>query len=210
VRFAAIVLIAAAAVAATAGGSARGSRACHASYQSVKRVNLDGDAAKETVSAFELTSCDHTQQSAGIRIADHCGSHWNEFLVSGPLRHLGPVVVESAAQVVEADGTTRRREVFFAVHGSDDAGPRGIAKVVRLDRLANGCAGPRILFAYATRGVQDGVVGWTVRLREASTAFRGKEVIVTETLAGEGPRTKAFSGYRYDRARRRYVLYVQS
>jgi hypothetical protein len=210
VRSAAIVLIASAAVAATVGGTARGSAQCHASSQNVRRVNLDGDAENETITAFEATSCDHSRQSAGIRIGDRCRGHWNEFLVSGPLRTLGPVVVDRAARVVEADGTTRRREVFFALHGSDGAGPRGVGKVVRLDRLSGGCSGPRILFSYATRGIPDGIVDWNVQLREASAAFRGKEVFVTETLSGGGPRAGSFSGYRYDRALRRYVLYVQS
>lgn len=216
-RSAAIVLIATAAVAATAGGTARGSAACHPSFQHVRRVNLDADAEKEIVTAFESTSCDHRQQSAGIRISDHCGSHWNAFLVSGRMRTLGPVSVDKAFRVLNADGTTARRELFFALHGTDDAGPRGVAKVIRLDRFASGCAWPHILFGYTTasysRDATRTLVSWTADPRDVDASWPGLEVVLAETtrsqLGGSCCVTlsRRVRQYRYDRRAGRYVVF---
>ena len=185
--------------------------ASHPSRTITRVLNLDGDAAKEKVVAVALTNSDHAQQTAYVRLQDRCRGSSRTLDLSGTQRTL------DAFTIVNADGVTKRPEIFFSLGATDTNGPGGIAKVVRLDDRKGACASPRALFAY--RPVQtvppppQRVVAWNVRLADVSPEFVGKEVTLRETLQAPPSEVCCLDistrvrRYRYDRGRGRYVVF---
>jgi hypothetical protein len=166
--------------------------ACHPDRLLDKKVNLDGDAAKEEVIALDHHNCAHTEWEAYVHIRDRCRGVWHTY----DLDSEGDVL--TAFRIANADGRTKRPEVFFV---TQRLGPvaRGIAEVVRLDG-ASGCSRPHALFRYSPGpGIQE----FSVELKDAAPQFRGLEVVVTESREV----ARQVTTYRYDRALDRYVVY---
>lgn len=185
--------------------------ASHPSRMTTRLLNLDGDAAKEKVVAASLTSSDHTQQTAYVHLRDRCRGPWRTFDLSGTQRTL------DAFAIVNADGITKRPEIFFSLGATDAGVPGGIAEVVRLDDRRGACASPRTLFAYRPAQTvpppPERLVGWDVRLADVSPEFAGKEVTLRETFRSPPSEVCCVNistrvrQYRYDRGHRRYVVY---
>ena len=188
-----LLLAAGLAALAVSGHAPQAALACHPDRMSQLSVNLDRDAAKEEVVAADLHDCAHTHFEAYVQIRDRCHGSWRTF----DLESEGEILQQF--RVVNADGWTRRPEVFFV---TVRRGPvaSGIAEVVRLDGRPPACARPRALFRYVPApGVQD----FDVQLKDLTRKFRGLEVVLTEGREVAQTTTT----YRYDRARNRYVAY---
>jgi hypothetical protein len=185
--------------------------ATHPSRTITRLVNLDADAVKEKVVAVALTSADHTQQTAYVHLQDRCRGSWRTFDLSGTQRTLG------AFAIVNADGVTKRPEIFFSLGAADTSSPGGIAEVVRLDDRRGACASPRTLFVYRPGQTVPPppklLVSWDVRLADVSPEFAGKEVTLSETFKAPPSEVCCLDistrvrQYRYDRGRRQYVVY---
>jgi hypothetical protein len=198
------------------GEPARSAPGCHPNRSRYVAVNLDRDPARENVSSAEETNCAHTHQSASVTIQDRCRGRWNTFSISGAFLNFADTpLIDNSFRIVEADGATRRPEVFLDVAGFTPNGRKlGLAKVVRLDRRArDGCSAPKTLFAYSTSGYSGGpgrtLVRWDAQLVDADGAWPGLEVVLTETTAPEGgnPLSRRVRQYRYDRGAGRYLVY---
>jgi hypothetical protein len=170
---------------------------CHPGRMTTVRANLDGDAAKEIVVAADNQNCAHTSHYSFVTVRDRCAGKWRSLqLVSEPtsLRGFG---------VVDADGWTRRREVFFATGKT--------AKVVRLVERRGRCPSLVALYTYKPSPIPDGYdwSGFSAELGDLTSEFRGLELRVTEFYAaGEpGPGVQRVTLFRYDSGRQRYVQY---
>jgi hypothetical protein len=186
-----------AALFAALGASARvpdAALACHPDRAFDARVNLDGDRAKEEVIAVDHHNCAHTEFRAYVHVRDRCRGTWRTY----DLRSEGDVL--RAFRIANADGYTKRPEVFFV---TARIGPvaHGIAEVIRLDDRASGCARVRALFRYSP--VDPALQSFDVQLENAAPHFPGLEVVVTEAREV----AQRVTTYRYDRARDRYVVY---
>jgi hypothetical protein len=168
--------------------------ACHPDRLYDSRVNLDGDSAKERVTALDHHNCAHTEWAAYVHVADRCRGSWRTYGLQSDSDVL------QQFRIANADGRTRRPEVFFA---TSRIGPvaHGIAEVVRLDDRASGCSRVRVLFRYVPS--DPGVQSFNVELKDAAPQFRGLEVILTESREVAVRTTR----FRYDRVRDRYVVY---
>lgn len=185
--------------------------ASHPSRMITRLVNLDGDAPKEKVVAVALTSSDHTQQTAYVHLQDRCRGSWHAVDLSGTQRTL------DAFAIGNADGVTKRPEIFFSLGATDANGPGGIAEVVRLDDRRGACASPRTLFAYRPAQTvptpPKRLVAWDVRLADVSPEFAGKELTLRETFKAPPSEVCCIDiatrvrQYRYDRGRRQYVVF---
>jgi hypothetical protein len=171
---------------------------CHPGRMTTVRANLDGDAAKEIVVAAENQNCAHTSYFSFVSVRNRCAGEWRTLqLVSEttPLR---------AFRVVDADGLTKRREVFFATGKT--------AKVVRLVERRGRCPSPVALYTYTPSPVPVGYEwsGFSAELGELTSDFRGLELRVTEFYGGGTPGQvrRRETLFRYDRARKRYVEYA--
>jgi hypothetical protein len=179
---------------AAAGHAPPAAFACHPDRLFDTRVNLDGDAAKERVIALDSHDCAHTEFEAYVHVRDRCHGSWRTY----DLQSEGDVLQQF--RIANADGRTRRPEVFFV---TQRLGPvaRGIAEVVRLDDRASGCAHVRALFRYVPS--DPGVQSFAVELKNVAPQFPGLEVVLTEAREVAQRVTR----YRYDRTRDRYVAY---
>jgi hypothetical protein len=168
--------------------------ACHPDRFSKTLVNLDGDKAKEEVTALDHHNCAHTEWAAYVHVRDRCRGVWRTY----DLESDGDVLQDF--RIANADGRTRRPEVFFVTRR---LGPvaLGIAEIVRLDDRRSGCARVRALFRYSPN--DPAVQSFAVELKNAAPQFPGLEVVVTEAREVAQRVTR----YRYDRMRDRYVVY---
>jgi hypothetical protein len=183
-----------AAVAAASGRAPQAAYACHPDRMSDIRVNLDRDPAKEEVIAAEHHDCAHTESEAYVHVRDRCQGAWRTY----DLHSEGDVLQQF--RVVNADGRTRRPEVFFVTRRRSLVA-HGIAEVVRLDSRPSACPRVRALFHYEP--TDPGLQSFDVELKDVARQFPGLEVILTEGREIAQNVTR----YRYDRARDRYVVY---
>lgn len=176
------------------GHSPRDAYACHPSRLLERQVNLDGDRMNEVVVAADDHDCSHTQFHAYVHIRDRCKGQWRTF----DLQSDGEVL--RRFRIANADGRTRRPEVFFVTQRIRPVA-NGVAQVVRLDDRPSGCAHARALFRYvpSTPAIQS----FDVELTDAAPRFPGLEIVVTEAREVAQSMTR----YRYDRKRDRYVVY---
>jgi hypothetical protein len=167
---------------------------CHPSRVSETRVNLDGDPEKEQVIAAESHDCGHTSFTASVVIRDRCRGAWRTYDLGSEANFLDQF------RIVNADGRTRRPEVFFVTRRVGVVA-RGVAAIVRLDSRPRSCSRLRVLFRYEPTAA--GVHSFDIELVDAAPQYPGLEVLVTEAREVEQHVTK----YRYDAARDRYVVY---
>ncbi len=189
-----LLLVGVLAALAASGHSSQAAFACHPDRLYNQRVNLDGDKAKEEVIALDSHNCAHTEFVAYVHVRDRCRGVWRTY----DLQSDGDVLQDF--RIANADGRTRRSEVFFVTRR---LGPvaLGVAEVVRLDDRRSGCARVRALFRYSPN--DPAVQSFTVELKNVAPQFQGLEVVVTEAREVAQRVTR----YRYDRTRDRYVAY---
>jgi hypothetical protein len=168
--------------------------ACHPDRLSETRVNLDGDRVKEEVIAADTHDCGHTTFRAYVHIRDRCRGVWRTYDLGSEAHSL------QRFRIVNADGRTRRSEVFFVTRRNEPLA-QGAAAVVRLDDRASGCARVRELFRYEPRDTA--LQSFDVELKNVAPQFAGLEVVLTE--AHHLP--QHVTRYRYDRRLDRYVAY---
>jgi hypothetical protein len=191
-----------------------------------RRANLDSDPALERVVAQKLCQTPDGSVSApqpacgknqfpGRRIAveDTCNGAPYTLAISSVQDFVDRL------RVVEADGSTGRREVFFDIR-SGATGRGGEARVVAFRAGGTGgCLRAVDLFRYPTRAtlgrVPRGASGhdsWSPVLRQFSRRYRGLEIRLTETYVDRDdafccPSFLRVTYFRYDRARKRYRRY---
>jgi hypothetical protein len=189
-----LLLVGVLAALAASGHSPQAAFACHPDRLYDQRVNLDGDRAKEEVIALDSHNCAHTEFEAYVHVRDNCRGTWRTY----DLQSEGDVLQQF--RIANADGRTRRPEVFFVTRR---LGPvaLGVAEVVRLDDRRFGCARVHALFRYSPN--DPAVQSFDVELKNAAPQFPGLEVVLTEAREVAQRVTR----YRYDRARDRYVVY---
>ena len=152
--------------------------ACHPDRIWARTANLDGDAVKEQVRAIDSHDCQHEHFSARVTIRDRCQGVWTTFQIADerlPLRYF---------RVVDVDGWTKRREVFFVIGDT--------ARIVRLAARRGKCPQPVDLFSVAGAS--------SVELSDLTQRYRGLELSV---VASGGT-----TFFRYSRTQRRYVRYT--
>jgi hypothetical protein len=169
--------------------------ACHPDRLSETRVNLDGDRAKEVVIAADSHDCQHTTFRAYVHLRDRCRGAWRTYDLGSEAHSL------QRFRITNADGRTRRPEVFFFTRRNDPLA-QGVAAVVRLDDRVSGCARVRELFRYEPRDVT--LHGFDVELKNVAPQFPGLEVVLTQAHGIAQHVTR----FRYDRGRDRYVVYT--
>jgi hypothetical protein len=183
---------------ATASGhgaqSAQSASTCHPDRFFQQRVNLDGDPAKEEVLAVDSHDCQHTSFRAYVHIHDRCHGVWRLFDLDSEANVL------QQFRIVNADGRTKRPEVFFVTR---TLGPvaGGIGEVVRLDDRPSGCARLRTLFRYEPK--DPSLQSFDVQLKDLTPRFGGLELVLTEGKEV----AQRITRYRYDRKLDRYVIY---
>jgi hypothetical protein len=182
------------AVLAVSGRAAPDAYACHPDRFSENRVNLDGDRAKEEVIAVESHDCGHKNFRAYVHVRDRCNGAWR----TNDLQSEGDVL--RRFRIANADGRTKRPEVFFA---TSRLGPvaNGMARVIRLDDRPSGCARARALFRYSPN--DPALQSFDVELKDVAPQFRGLEVVLTEAREV----AQRVTTYRYNRTLDRYVVY---
>jgi hypothetical protein len=169
------------------------SLASHPSGPYVTRwANLDGDRAKERAVGWLDVDSRHTYSNWSVTIEDRCHGRWNRHKVSG----VWDGKLETL-RVPEADGVTRRREVFYRLRSKP---AEGEAAIVRLDRRSP-CPAPRFLFHYVARDPD--LLRFDVDLGDFDDRHPGLEVRLTELSLGQD----RINYYRYDRRAGRYVVY---
>ena len=163
---------------------------CHPDRLIERSVNLDGDRAKERVTAVDHHDCAHTEWLAYVRVRDRCGTY--------ELGSRNDVL--QAFRIANADGRTRRPEVFFA---TSKVAPfaSGVAKLVRFDDDRSGCSRPRVLFRYVPG---PGIKSFGAELKDVAPRFPGLEIVLTEGREV----AQQVMHYRYDRTFDRYVRYA--
>jgi hypothetical protein len=168
--------------------------ACHPDRLFQKHVNLDGDRALEQVVAVDSHDCQHTSFVAYVHVHDRCHGAWQVY----DLHSKGQVLEQF--RIVNADGWTKRPEVFFVVRNFGMP-TTGVAEVVRMDDRASGCSSAHALFKYVPR--DEALRGFSIELKDAAARFRGLEVVLTKTYEAD----RTVTTLRYDRTRGRYVEY---
>ena len=187
--------------------------AAHPAQLEERRANLDGDRQLETVAYWQNSSVNHESSNVGVAVGDRCAGRLRRYTVA---RELGSAAGRvGAVEVVNADGVTRRPEVFAWIGGVRPGS--GIVKVVRLERARGAvCPRPRTLLGYAATASPEPPPGLTLvalsaSIDDYSRAHRGREVQIVEQWRSLGDlpaRTERRLEYRYDAARGRYVRYV--
>lgn len=171
--------------------------ACHSNIAHGAQAQLDGDRALESVLWVEVNGCPHTQFGSIVTVSDTCGGRRTRVTVLDEVGRLGGV------RAANADGWTKREEILYVTSTS--------ARLVQFVGRHAGCTQPRVLFDYVP-SVGPGGIGpafFSVDLRDASMAFRGLELQVTEDfLPSNAPSVRRTTLYRYDRAGRVYVAYA--
>jgi hypothetical protein len=188
-----LLLVAVLAALAASGHAAPVASACHPDRFLQQRVNLDRDTAKEEVIAVDSHDCRHTSFKAYVHIRDRCDGIWHTYDLNSDAQVL------EQFKIVNADGWTKRPEVFFVTRRLGSP-PSGIAEVVRLDQRS-GCARVHTLFAYSPQDAS--LRGFAVELKNAAERYRGLEIVLTKTYAT----SERVLTYRYDVKLDRYVVY---
>ena len=178
-----------------------------------ERVELDGDAGRESVriGAGTPTPGD-SSGGVAVSISDRCPAGRVDVPVAGPQ--------EEPARLSYPSADTRRGREVFADLRSGARRALGEARLVAW-RRARGpfCRRPRELFGYSTdrptrspRGTTREVTSFTVRVARLSRRFRGREGELVEQFRrpSDPPNSGSMqkrSRYRYSRRRDRYVRY---
>ena len=164
--------------------------------------NLDGDAAKETVKAFDPPPA--SAKGRVVILKDKCGSTTKTYTLSKVFDRLKYI------RVRELDGDSERPEVLFELRAAN--GRSGLTKIVRLGRPDQaGCAKPRTLFAYnsktppiaAPSGVK--VVNWRVTFGNYDATHSGNEMrlwegYVPRTSSSGTPTLQRITDYRHSKS----------
>lgn len=156
-----------------------------------RRANLDHDGAAEQAVGWQSSDISHTKIDWWVEIENECRGKQAKYRVSGKRRALGVLGTP------EADGATKRREVFYVLRDSVGQGETAIVRLTRR-RL---CPAPRYLFRYVT---PIDVTRFAVQLGEFDRSKRGLELWLLEDMAGDRDTTRY---YAYDPRAERYVLY---
>ena len=196
-------------VAAAATGVAL---AAHPARIEQRRANLDTDRPLEMVRISEVPSVNHASSTAGVTVVDRCGGRARRYAIVSETG--GSPIRVGSVEVVNADGVTRRPELFAWIGGGRPGS--GIVSVHRMDRVrGRACPRPRVLLRYAAQTPPDPLAGLTLVAVSASigdsAAHRGLEVQIVEQWRSLGDlpaRTERRLDYRYDAARGRYVRFA--
>lgn len=169
--------------------------ATHPSGPSVtRRANLDDDRAGERAVGWLDVDSGHTYSRWHVTVEDRCRGRWARHRVSAVWN--GARALETL-RAPEADGATRRREVFYVMRSGR---AEGEAAIVRLDRRRP-CPATQFLFHYVTKDPE--LISFRVQLGDFVRGFPGLELRLDELSFG----VDRFSFYRYDRRSGRYVRY---
>jgi hypothetical protein len=156
-----------------------------------RRANLDQDRAVEQAVGWQSSDIGHTTIAWWVEIENACRGRKAKYRVSGKRRTL------DVFRTPEADGATKRREVFYVLR---DSVGQGETAIVRLTRRRS-CPAPRYLFRYVTHF---DVIRFTVGLSDFDRSKRGLEVRLFEDMLGDADTTRY---YAYDPRTERYLLY---
>ncbi len=156
-----------------------------------RRANLDHDRAVEQAVGWQSSDIGHTEVNWWAEIENACRGRKTRYRVSGKRRAL------EVLRTPEADGATKRREVFYVLR---DSVGQGETAIVRLTRRRS-CPAPRYLFRYVSR---PDVIRFGVGLSDFDRSRRGLELRVLESVRGD-PVTSRY--YAYDPRAERYLLY---
>ena len=169
-------------------------------------ANLDADPRLESVGGVGPTL------RKRVVLEDRCAGEPVRFRLS-PTHD----VVEFV-RVREVDGFGERPEVFLELR-TGGGGHLGITKIVRLgERGEPGCAEPVMLFRYRPDAPRleppagFAPTNWTVRVRDLSDQFRGKEIRLWEGYVDRDdplccPSKQRVTRLRFDSDGDRYVVY---
>ena len=183
--------------------------AAHPSFGRGLITNLDGDPARETVSARNNVSFDHKYARGTIFASDNCGGQRRSYELSPP-SSVNSWLVLNGIQGSKALG---RPGVLFVIRYSGEA---FIARVTRLQRSPKEtCPVPVNLFEYSTESPprpppRDNVIVDVSLAAGEHARAPGRELRLTERYAksSSGPITELRRTYfRYVRLQRRYVEY---
>lgn len=155
-----------------------------------RRANLDHDRTVEQAVGWQSSDIGHAEVNWWVEIENECRGRKTKYRVSGKRRAL------DVLRTPEADGATKRREVFYVLR---DSVGQGETAIVRLTRRRS-CPAPRYLFRYVSRA---DVIRFGVRLGDFDRSKRGLELQLLEEVIG-GPDTTRY--YAYDRRAERYLL----
>lgn len=156
-----------------------------------RRANLDHDRTVEKAVGWQSSDIGHTRVEWWVEIENECRGRARKHRASGKRRTL------DVLRTPEADGATKRREVFYVLR---DSVGQGETSIVRLTR-SRSCPAPRYLFRYVTRF---DVIRFEARLRDFDRGKRGLELQLLEGVRGEPVTTRY---YAYDPRAERYLLY---
>ncbi len=201
-----------------------------AAYGAKKSIsaNLDSDPALEHIIVRQLCeapdgaltvappACGEDQfPRRRIEVEDSCDGKSYTFAISSVQDFVDRL------RITDADGTTRRPEIFFDIR-SGASGRGGEARIVRIldERAGQACPpGEIILFRYPRKStlgrIPRGAIGrdsWSPVLRDFTRRYRGKEIRLSETYVDRNdafccPSFERVSYFRFSRARDRYVRY---
>jgi hypothetical protein len=188
-------------------------------------ANLDSDRSLEQVvprqvcesadGALTVPPCSDDQfPRRRIEIEDSCDGKPYTFAISSVQDFVNRL------RVTNADGTTKRPEVFFDIR-SGATGRGGEARVVRIvnDRQVGICPRTQVLFRYPRKStlgrIPRGAAGrdsWSPFLRDFTHRYRGKEIRLVETYVDRNdafccPSFERVTYFRFSRQRDRYVRY---
>jgi hypothetical protein len=192
-----------------------------------RRANLDSDPALERVVARQVCQADDETITVPppacredqfprrrIEVEDSCGGKPFILAISSVQDFVGRL------RITNADGTTKRPEIFFDLR-SGATGRGGEAQVVRIvdERPGRECPSEQILFGYPSKStlgrIPRGAAGrdsWSPALRDLTRRYRGKEIRMSETYVDRNdafccPSFERVSYFRFSRPRDRYVRY---
>jgi hypothetical protein len=181
--------------------------ASHPSWSFDARLNVDADRALERVVADYEVSSDHSLERAEIAVVDRCAGRVRRYRLAPPGRSMDREGILGAREL-------GRPAVLFSMVYPDGL---EIARVVQLRSKRRGaCPRPAAIFDYSSARppypVPEGLGIRDARLEpgEHSTAYAGRELLLTEMYASPGAnpiRKLRRTYYRYAAATRRYVAY---
>jgi hypothetical protein len=172
------------------------------------------EAADGTLTASPPACSDDQFPRRRIEVEDSCGGKPYVFAISSVQDFVDRL------RITNADGTTKRPEIFFDIR-SGATGRGGEALVVRIldERPGQVCPRVEVLFRYPSKStlgpIPRGAVGhdsWSPVLRDFTHHYRGKEIRLIETYVDRDdafccPSFKRVSYFRFSRAKDAYVRY---